>query len=509
MNSDGILLKIEGVCKTYAVPVLTDISLEIKRGEIHSIVGENGAGKSTLCRIIAGLVKPNSGFMTLNGIGYNPESKRDAERHGIRIVMQELNVIPTLTIAENIFLTDLPNRFGYIDKPTLNERTQRLLEQIGMGDVSPDTKVSELGLGKQQLVEIAGGLSKKCNLLILDEPTAALTEPEVKNLFRQIKKLKEAGTSIIYISHRLEEVMQVSDTITVLRDGKLIKTKPALEFTLDEMVRLMVGRELEVISHRKTASCNNLLMRVEDVSAPTVVKNVSFELMRGEVLGFAGLMGSGRTELMRAIFGADSKTSGRIFIKDLDNPILIKNPSDAVRNGIAMLPESRKEQGLFLPLSVRVNITINNLKKLCRMPAVIDNSIEVNESELWRKTLSIKSNSTEQKVLELSGGNQQKILLARWLFKDCDILIMDEPTRGIDVGAKFEIYKLIYELAERGKGIIFVSSDLKELMTVCDRIAVMSNGSLAGIFNIDNWSQDKIMSAALSGYLKGKNFSNG
>ncbi|HON08921.1 MAG TPA: ATP-binding cassette domain-containing protein, partial [Verrucomicrobiota bacterium] len=231
MNSDVILLKIENVCKTYAVPVLTDISLEIKRGEIHSIVGENGAGKSTLCRIIAGLVKPNSGFMMLDGNSYNPESKRDAERHGIRIVMQELNVIPTLTIAENIFLTDLPNRFGYIDKSTLNERTEKLLEQIGMGDVSPDTKVSELGLGKQQLVEIAGGLSKQCKLLILDEPTAALTEPEVQNLFRQIKKLKEAGASIIYVSHRLEEVMQISDTITVLRDGKLIKTKLASEFT--------------------------------------------------------------------------------------------------------------------------------------------------------------------------------------------------------------------------------------------------------------------------------------
>jgi ribose transport system ATP-binding protein len=285
--------------------------------------------------------------MTLDGISYNPESKREAERYGIRMVMQELNVIPTLTIAENIFLTDLPNRFGYIDKSALNEGTEKLLEQVGMSDVRPDTKVSELGLGKQQLVEIAGGLSKQCKLLILDEPTAALTEPEVQNLFRQIKKLKESGASIIYISHRLEEVMQVSDTITVLRDGKLIKTKPALEFTLDEMVMLMVGRELEVISHRKTASGNNLLMRVEDVSAPTGVKNVSFELMRGEVLGFAGLMGSGRTELMRAVFGADSKTSGRIFIKDLDNPILIKNPSDAVRNGIAMLPESRKEQGLF------------------------------------------------------------------------------------------------------------------------------------------------------------------
>lgn len=503
MDGDtATLLHIENISKTFVAPALSNVSLKIKQGEIHAIVGENGAGKSTLCRIIAGIIQPDSGKMFLNNSPYKPANKKDAEHCGIRIVMQELNVIPTLTVAENIFFSDLPNRFGLINRNLLSRNSKILLNQIGMENVAPDTLVSHLSLAQQQLVEIASGISKRCSLLILDEPTAALTEKEVENLFQQIRKLKSFGTSIIYISHKLEEVMQISDTITVLRDGTLVSTRPANQYSVDEIVRLMVGRELQPITHKKPTTSDKVLMRVDNLSTKTGIKNVSFELKQGEVLGFAGLMGSGRTELMRAIYGADPRVSGNIYLRGSNKPAIIRSPQDAVKQGIAMLPENRKEQGLFLPLSLKINITINNLKALCKIPTVINQVDEIKIAEQWRATLSIKSNSVDQKVVELSGGNQQKVLLARWLFKNCDILIMDEPTRGIDVGAKFEIYKLVSELAEQGKAVIFVSSDLKELFTVCDRIAVMSAGALAGIFERENWSQDKIMSAALSGYLK-------
>lgn len=501
-SDDKVLLKIQNICKSYAAPAVCDISLEIKRGEVHAIVGENGAGKSTLCRIIAGIVKPDSGEMFFNNSPYQPLNKRDAEQKGVRMVMQELNVIPTLNVAENIFFTDLPHKFGIINYRLLQENSARLLQQAGLNNITPMTPVSSLSVAQQQLVEIAAGLSKNCSLLILDEPTAALTEREIENLFRHIGKLKSAGTSIIYVSHRLEEVMRISDTITVLRDGKLVSTKPAVECALDEIIRLMVGRELKEMPRKTGRGNEKILMRVESITTKNGVKNVSFELREGEILGFAGLMGSGRTELIRAIFGADRCESGNIFLRGSDKPIAINTPRDAVKHGIAMLPENRKEQGLFLPLSVKLNITINNLKRLCKMPSLINYDEEMNIAAMWREALSIKSASLEQPVVELSGGNQQKVLLARWLLKNCDILIMDEPTRGIDVGAKFDIYNLVAELAGQGKGIIFVSSDLKELFTVCDRIAVMSAGSLAGIFSKAEWSEEKIISAALSGYLK-------
>jgi ribose transport system ATP-binding protein len=502
MTGDNVLLKIENIHKSYAAPAVCDVSLEIRKAEVHAVVGENGAGKSTLCRIIAGVVKPDSGRMFLNNLLYQPLNKRDAERNGVRMVMQELNVIPTLTVAENIFFTDLPNRFGVIDQKLLYENSVKLLNQVGLGNIAPDTPVLNLSIAQQQLVEIAAGLSKNCTLLILDEPTASLTESESETLFKQVEKLKSAGTAIIYVSHRLEEVMKISDTITVLRDGRLVSTKRAGDYTINEIIRLMVGRELEDLPHKKQTVSQKILMRVEGITTRTGVKEVSFELKEGEVLGFAGLMGSGRTELMRAIFGADRRESGNIFLRGSDKPVAINSPKDAVEHGIAMLPENRKEQGLFLPLSLKINITINNLKMFCIIRGLIRQREEVHIAEQWRRTLSIKSNSIEQTVRELSGGNQQKVLLARWLLKNCDILIMDEPTRGIDVGAKFEIYKLVSELAEQGKGVIFVSSDLKELFTVCDRIAVMSSGKLAATFKRGEWTQDRIMAAAVSGYLK-------
>lgn len=498
-QENSVLLKIENICKTYAIPVLSNVSLEINKAEIHAIVGENGAGKSTLCKIISGITPPNSGRMFLNNIPYSPRNKKEAERHGVRFVMQELNVIPMLTVAENIFLTEMPHRFGWINKKTLNNKARQVLAQIGMDIINPETKVADLGIGQQQMVEIASGISQNCSLLILDEPTAALTDIEVKHLFEQIRKLKQTGASIIYISHRLEEVMEISDRITVLRDGKLIATDNTSSFTLDKIVELMVGRELTPVQSELIEEKKEILLEVKNLNAGSKVKNVSFTLREGEILGFAGLMGSGRTETMRAIYGADKIDTGNIFLRG--KRLEINSPSDAVNNRIAMLPENRKEHGLFLPLSVKFNITINNLKTLTSKLSIINTDKENSVAENWRNSLSIKCNSLDQKAVELSGGNQQKILLARWLFKDCDVIIMDEPTRGIDVGAKFEIYNLIKKLASEKKGVIFVSSDLKELMSVCDRIVVMSNGEISGDFPKGTWTQDKIMKAALSRYM--------
>lgn len=502
MSSVRQLLRASRICKTYSAPALIDVSLEVLRGEVHSIVGENGAGKSTLCRIIAGVVKQDSGELYLGGELYCPQNIRDAERRGVRMVMQELNLIPNLSVAENIFLENLPNKYGWINRKQLNEKAWSLLKEVGLEEVEPERLVKTLGVGQQQLVEIAGGISERCDLLILDEPTAALTDPEIERLFEQISRLKAAGVSIIYVSHRIEEVLRISDRVTVLRDGRLVETRSAREFTVEEIVRLMVGREIEKIEFTRRRKPGAVALRVQGLKAGKLVRGVSFEVRSGEVLGFAGLMGSGRTETMRAIFGVDPKEDGAIYVKGSDKPSLIKSPADAVRLGIAMLPENRKEQGLFLPLPVKVNITINNLLGLCRMGGWIKRREESVAANEWRERLSIKCNTIEQKVVELSGGNQQKTLLARWLFKNCDVFILDEPTRGIDVGAKFEIYHLINQLAEEGKAIIFVSSDLKELMAVCDRIAVMSAGQITGVFNRGEWSQAKIMSAALSGYVK-------
>jgi ribose transport system ATP-binding protein len=489
--------------------------------------------KSTLAKIIAGLVEADSGAMTLVGRPYAPRDKQAAERHGVRMVMQELNLIANLTVAESIFLEQLPHRFGWINYRQLNADAARMLDQVGLGDLDPGRLIRSLGVGQQQLVEIAAGLSRRCDVLILDEPTAALTDPEIERLFGQIAKLKAAGTGILYISHRLEEIQRVADRISILRDGVMVATRATGEITLDEIVRLMVGRELgQAIrrqprsSRREEARTNlefgirnsefgisqslltsaatktgSVALRVQGLRCTPGVKGVSFEVRRGEILGFAGLMGSGRTETMRAIFGADRRDAGEVFLHGSSIPTRIRSPREAVRHGLALLTENRKEQGLFLALPVRANITLMCLRRLSRFGGWIRDAQERAEAGRWSNRLSLRCHSTEQRVVELSGGNQQKVVVAKWLFRDCDILIFDEPTRGIDVGAKFEIYQLLGDLADKGKAVIVVSSDLLELLALCDRIAVMSAGRLAATFTRGEWTQDKIMAAALSGYL--------
>ncbi len=482
------------------VQALWAVDFDLRAGEVHALVGENGAGKSTLMSIIAGVQKPDSGQMCLYEQQYEPNGRADAEAHGIRMVMQELHLISNLSVAENIFIEKLPNRFGIIDYDKLNGAAREIMKQVGLGDIDPDVPVRLLGVGQQQMVEIAAGLSRRCRILVLDEPTASLTDREIELLFTQIRKLKAEGVGIIYISHRIEEVIRIADRVTVLRDGKVISTNPTSELSVSDIIRMMVGRDLEHEQLRHGSKVGQVALRVVGLTRGRKVRDVSFEVRRGEILGVAGLMGSGRTETMRAVFGADRPDSGEIYLYGASKPVRIRSPRDAVRNGIALLTEDRKEQGLLSALAVRVNISLTRLRDVSRF-GWMDISKERAVAGKYIDALSVRCSSVEQAVGELSGGNQQKVVIAKWLYRDCDVLIFDEPTRGIDVGTKFEIYHMLAELAEKGKAVIVVSSDTKELMAVCDRIMVMSAGRVAATFDRGEWSQEKIMAAAFSEYV--------
>ena len=491
------LLQTRGLSKAYASPVLQDVNFDLRAGEIHALVGENGAGKSTLCHIIAGLREADSGEMFLEESPYRPTSKRVAEHKGVRIVLQELSLIDNLSVGENLFLPRLPNRMGWIRGSRLAQAARTALDRVGLIDLEPSVPVRQLGIGQKQLIEIAAGISQECKVLILDEPTAALTSADAERLFAQVRNLREAGVGIIFISHHLEEVQEIADRVSVLRDGSLVTVKDRGSYSIDEIIRSMVGRDLGESGERtaRTGS-GDVLLRVENLKAPPVVRDVSFEAQAGEILGIAGLMGSGRTETMRALFGADPQTAGRIFVKGKE--VQIRRPADAVKLGIGFLTEDRKGQGLLLPKPIRINISLARMLGEIARFGWIDRARENRVADSWVHRLSVRCSSTEQAVVNLSGGNQQKVLLARWLYRNCDILICDEPTRGIDVGAKFEIYQLLGELAAGGKAIVVISSDLKELLTLCDRIAVMSAGKLVTEFRRGEWTEDGIMAAAFS-----------
>lgn len=495
------LLSLRGVCKSYATPVLEGIDLDLLPGEVHALVGENGAGKSTLSRIIAGLTPADAGSLRLGDSPYAPTTKRDAEQAGIHLVMQELNLIRTLSVAENIFLDQLPHRGGWIRYPRLHREATEILSRIGLAELDPRTPVEHLGVGLQQMVEIASRLWRPCQVLILDEPTAALTDPEVRHLFQQVRRLQSQGVAILYISHRLEEIRQIAQKISVLRDGHLVATRLVSEIPVDEVVRLMVGRELGSADFSGGRTRGPVALSVRHLHAGNRVQDIGFDLHRGEILGLSGLMGSGRTETVRAIFGADPKDSGDIFLHGSSEPARIRHPRDAVRLGMALLTEDRKGQGLFLSLAVRENLTVNTLTSFAGLGGWIARFRESQAVRSWLEKLHVRCASEEQDIVELSGGNQQKVIVARWLLRDCDILIFDEPTRGVDIGARFEIYPLLADLAAQGKAILVVSSDLPELMMICDRIAVLSAGRLAAEFRRGEWTQDKIMTAALAGHL--------
>jgi ribose transport system ATP-binding protein len=501
MPSTGPLLQVTGLQKSYSVPVLSDFSFELAAGEVHALVGSNGAGKSTFARILSGLTHSDGGEIQFAGQPYAPRSKREAEHAGIVMVMQELNVIGTLTVAENIFLSRLPTRAGFVRFSQLRKMAQEALGRVGLQDLDPTTPARQLGVGQQQLVEIAGALAQNCRLLILDEPTAALTDPETDRLFANIRQLQTEGVGIIYISHRMDEIRRISTRVTVLRDGQRVATHGVSEVTPASLVREMVGHDLPERKASGVRESGDLAMRVSHLTAGDRVRDVSFEVRRGEILGLAGLIGAGRTETLRAIFGADRKDSGEIYLGSSTRPISIGEPADAVRAGIGMVPEDRKLDGLLLAQSIRVNTTLATLSRHVHGGGWLNFGAETRTTESLRERLSVRCASPEQTVSQLSGGNQQKVVIGRWLARNCSVLLFDEPTRGIDVAAKDTIYQLLRDLAAEGKAVVVVSSELTELMALCDRILVMSAGSIAAEFLPGQWSQEKITHAAFSGYL--------
>ena len=493
------LLSLRGISKRYAAPVLVDVELDIQPGEIHALVGANGAGKSTLVRIICGLTAADAGRMSLSGRPYAPRTKGDAEAAGIQLVMQELNLVGTLSVAENLFFNRLPRRFGFVDRAALNRWAAEALAAVGLDHIHPSTPVSRLGVGRQQLVEIAAALARPCRLLILDEPTSALTDPEIDVLFEHMRRLKREGVGIVYVSHRMEEIRRITDRVTILRDGRVVETRPTLELSVEEVVRRMVGGARVEAFDRMERDIGPVALRVEGLRSGERVRDVSFEVHRGEILGLAGLVGAGRTETLRAIFGADRPDGGRVFRGGDDEPLSIAEPRDAVRAGIGMIPEDRKQHGLLLPRPVRVNATLAHIGIATQPQGWIRRSREAHVAEQFVDQLNIQTSSIEQPVVELSGGNQQKVVMARWLLRECDVLLFDEPTRGIDVAAKQLVYRLIGALAAQGKAIVVVSSELRELMALCDRIAVLSAGRLTATFARDEWSEERIMTAAIGG----------
>jgi len=500
------VLSVSGIGKTYAEPVLADVSLSLRAGEVLALTGENGAGKSTLSKIIGGLVEPTAGTMRLGGAPYAPASRTEAEALGVRMVMQELNLLPTLSVAENLFLNRLPRAgrlIGWIDRRKLREDARHAMAQVGLDAIDPDTLVGELGIGHQQMVEIARNLIDDCRVLILDEPTAMLTAREVDLLFEQIDRLKARGVALVYISHRLEELARVAEQIAVLRDGRLVHVDAMANLTSDEIVTWMVGRELGEQIDLGVRSIGAPLLKVDGLSRGKVVRDVSFEVRAGEIFGVSGLIGAGRTELMRLIYGADQKDGGTVALAPAPGappaPVRIDSPSDAVRAGIALITEDRKGEGLLLPQPIAANVSLGNIGSVARH-GVVDAKRENALAQKQIDAMRIRSSGPGQIVGELSGGNQQKVVIGRWLARDCRVLLFDEPTRGIDVGAKFDIYGLMGALAREGRALVVVSSDLRELMLICDRIGVMSAGSLTGVFERDTWTQDALLAAAFAGY---------
>ena len=486
-----------GICKSFgANKVLGGVNLHVRPGEVHALMGENGAGKSTLMNILTGIHRADAGTIMVDGKEVTFKNNKDAEEHGIAFIHQELNIWPNLSVLENLFLMNQPKtRFGTIDFKKMREMAEAKCQEIGI-DLPLDEIAGECSVGQQQMTEITRSLMLDAKTVIMDEPTAALTERETDRLFEVMKKLKNKGVSIIYISHRMEEVFANCDTITVMRDGQTISSRPTEETNMDQIVGDMVGRVMSEYYPARTNVPGDEIFRVEGFTQPGVFRDISFNLRKGEILGVAGLMGAGRTEIMRAIFGVDPHESGKLYFEGKE--IHIKNPRDAIRHGFGFITENRKTEGLILDFSIERNIALPSEERLAQSHVINDKKEFDFSSELSQR-LGVKAQDINLPASTLSGGNQQKVVIAKWVGMHPKLLILDEPTRGIDIGAKKDIYDLMNELTAKGVSIIMVSSELPEVIGMSDRILVIHEGRAAGIVEHKDATQTRIMTLATGG----------
>ncbi|WP_208320314.1 galactose/methyl galactoside ABC transporter ATP-binding protein MglA [Hypnocyclicus thermotrophus] len=493
-NDNKYILEMINVTKEFpGVKALDNVTLKIRPHSVHALMGENGAGKSTLMKCLFGIYRKNSGKILLDGKEVNFTSSKEALDHGVSMVHQELNQVLQRNVMDNIWLGRYPIKNGFVDEAKMYKDTKKIFEDLDI-DIDPRVKVSTLSVSQMQMVEIAKAVSYNSKIIVMDEPTSSLTEKEVNHLFKIIRKLREKGVGIIYISHKMEEISEISDDITILRDGQWIGTEPVAGLTTDKIINMMVGRDL---THRFPEKTNkpeeNIILEVKELTAKNQpsIQNVSFKLRKSEILGVAGLVGAKRTDIVETIFGIREKASGKIILNDKE--IENKDPKTAIQNGFALVTEERRATGIFDMLDIRFNSTISNMAAY-QMPNTLLDDHKMKKDTQWViDSMRVKTPKQETSIGSLSGGNQQKVILGRWLLTEPDILMLDEPTRGIDVGAKFEIYQLMIDLANKGKSIIMISSEMPELLGVTDRILVMSNGKVAGIVNTKETSQEEIL----------------
>ena len=490
-----VILTMKGIDKSFpGVHALDHVDLEVRKGEVHALMGENGAGKSTLMKVLTGIYHKDAGTITYEGKEVEFTNPREAQDAGIVIVHQELNMMGHLTVAQNIFIGREYMNGKLIDDKKMNEEAKKLFDQLGI-NIDPKETMSRLTVGKQQMCEIAKAISHDAKVIIFDEPSAALTEAEIEELFKIIRDLRDKQMGIVYISHRMDEIKVITDRVTVMRDGGYVGTMITKDSTKDDIINMMVGRVIyeDPKTESQVAPDAPVVLKVEHLNAGRMVKDVSFELHKGEILGFSGLMGAGRTETARALFGADPKDSGDIYVNG--QKVDIKTPQDAVKCGIGYLSEDRKRFGIVVDKTVAENSTMATMENFMK-GIFIDKKKEKDVAQEYVEALKTKTPSVDQLVVNLSGGNQQKVVIAKWLVRNCDILIFDEPTRGIDVGAKSEIYHLMNELVAEGKSIIMISSEMTEILRMSDRIVVMCEGRKTGELGIEEATQERIMHAA-------------
>lgn len=490
LRFDGISVEFPGV------KALDEVSFSARAGEVHALMGENGAGKSTLLKVLSGVNRPSSGQLWIDGQPHVFVNAREALAHGIAIIYQELTLSPNLSVAENLLLGQLPEHAGFIDRRTMKARAREMLEELGEGDIDPATKVRELSIGQQQMIEIGRALLRDARIIAFDEPTSSLSVQETRQLKRIVARLRDEGRVVLYVTHRMEEVFEMCDAVTVFRDGRHIHTHETLEgLDHDMLVGEMVGRQIDDVYGFRSRDIGDVLMRIDGLQGRGVNEPVSLEVRRGEVLGLFGLVGAGRSELMRLVCGVEKASHGQVLLRGETR--VFASPHQAIRAGIAMCPEDRKSQGIFPVASVSDNLNISCRRFFRRWGMFRHAAREIDNAKTYIQRLSIKTPSHRTPINTLSGGNQQKVILGRWLAEDIDLFVMDEPTRGIDVGARRDIYALLYGLAEQGKGVIVISSDLAEVSSVCDRIGVMRDGALIDIVPREQATQERLLGLAL------------